>query len=266
MTEGWFVVNVREAEWFSSQTRGAACWFVEKDWVGTVTPVQLFVGGSTKTVSAEPATHTVAIEAGSSTTVGETAVPANYDAFIRCGTEADVPYTGPRSLTNVTAPVTCVVTNKEQPQVKVTKDLEPSSDPGRFDLQIGGTTRKEDAGDGGTTGFVHVAPTGSLTVGEVAGDGSTDLGKYTSAVACDSEKGGSQTTSHTFGVGYGDKVSCVVTNTRKQGQVTVEQGLAAGGREGRGHAEDRLVHPGVHGGRHAVVLQEPEHRHDGQRR
>ena len=196
---------------------------VEKDWVGTVTPVQLFVGGSTKTVSAEPATHTVAIEAGSSTTVGETAVPANYDAFIRCGTEADVPYTGPRSLTNVIAPVTCVVTNKEQPQVKLTKDLEPSSDPGRFDLQIGGTTRKEDAGDGGTTGFVHVAPTGSLTVGEVAGDGSTDLGKYTSAIACDSEKGGSQTTSHTFGVGYGDKVSCVVTNTRKQGQVTVDK-------------------------------------------
>jgi quercetin dioxygenase-like cupin family protein len=26
-TEGWFVVNAREAEWFSSQTRGAACWF-----------------------------------------------------------------------------------------------------------------------------------------------------------------------------------------------------------------------------------------------
>src|SRR5215475_3552557 len=27
VTEGWFVVNVRDAEWFSSQTRGAACWF-----------------------------------------------------------------------------------------------------------------------------------------------------------------------------------------------------------------------------------------------
>jgi uncharacterized cupin superfamily protein len=26
-TEGWFVVNVRDAEWFSSETRGAACWF-----------------------------------------------------------------------------------------------------------------------------------------------------------------------------------------------------------------------------------------------
>jgi quercetin dioxygenase-like cupin family protein len=26
-TEGWFVVNVRDAEWFSSETRGSACWF-----------------------------------------------------------------------------------------------------------------------------------------------------------------------------------------------------------------------------------------------
>ena len=30
VTEGWFVVNVREAEWFSSDTRGAACWFANE--------------------------------------------------------------------------------------------------------------------------------------------------------------------------------------------------------------------------------------------
>ena len=29
-TEGWFVVNVRDAEWFSSETRGAACWFANE--------------------------------------------------------------------------------------------------------------------------------------------------------------------------------------------------------------------------------------------
>ena len=196
---------------------------VEKDWVGTVTPVELFVGGTKKTVSAEPAVETVAIPAGTTTTVGETTVPANYDAFVHCGADADVPYTGPVSLTNVTAPVTCVVTNKELPQVKVTKDLEPASDPGRFDLQIGGVTRADNAGDGGTTGFVHLDPTASLTVGELAGDGSTDLGKYSSSVACDSGKGGSQTTSHSFAVAYGDKVSCVIANTRLQGQVTVNK-------------------------------------------
>ncbi len=27
VTDGWFVVNVRDAEWFSSDTRGATCWF-----------------------------------------------------------------------------------------------------------------------------------------------------------------------------------------------------------------------------------------------
>ena len=30
VTEGWFVVNVRDAEWFSSETRGAACWFASE--------------------------------------------------------------------------------------------------------------------------------------------------------------------------------------------------------------------------------------------
>jgi uncharacterized cupin superfamily protein len=30
VTEGWFVVNVRDAEWFSSATRGAACWFANE--------------------------------------------------------------------------------------------------------------------------------------------------------------------------------------------------------------------------------------------
>ena len=30
VTEGWFIVNVRDAEWFSSQTRGAACWFANE--------------------------------------------------------------------------------------------------------------------------------------------------------------------------------------------------------------------------------------------
>jgi hypothetical protein len=196
---------------------------VEKDWVGTVTPVELFVGGTKKTVSAEPATLTVAVPAGSSTTVGESAVPSDYDAFVHCGSAADVAYTGPVALANVTAPVTCVVTNKELPQVKVTKDLEPASDPGRFDLQVGGVTRADNAGDGGTTGFVHVAPTGSLTVGELAGDGSTDLSKYSSSIACDTGKGGSQAKSHTFAVAYGDKVSCVITNSRLQGQVTVNK-------------------------------------------
>lgn len=30
VTEGWFVVSVRDAEWWSSETRGAACWFANE--------------------------------------------------------------------------------------------------------------------------------------------------------------------------------------------------------------------------------------------
>lgn len=30
VTEGWFIVNVRDAEWWSSDTRGAACWFANE--------------------------------------------------------------------------------------------------------------------------------------------------------------------------------------------------------------------------------------------
>ena len=30
VTEGWFVVNVGDAEWFTSETRGAACWFANE--------------------------------------------------------------------------------------------------------------------------------------------------------------------------------------------------------------------------------------------
>lgn len=30
VTEGWFVVNMRDAEWFSSKTRGSACWFANE--------------------------------------------------------------------------------------------------------------------------------------------------------------------------------------------------------------------------------------------
>jgi uncharacterized cupin superfamily protein len=30
VTEGWFIVNVRDAEWWSSETRGATCWFANE--------------------------------------------------------------------------------------------------------------------------------------------------------------------------------------------------------------------------------------------
>jgi len=30
VTDGWFVVNVRDAEWWFAESRGAACWFANE--------------------------------------------------------------------------------------------------------------------------------------------------------------------------------------------------------------------------------------------
>ena len=53
-----------------------------------------------------------------------------------------------------------------------------------------------------------------MTVGEIAGTG-TSLANYVSSVSCDSDKGGSSTTSHSFTANFGDKVTCTITNQRK---------------------------------------------------
>jgi len=110
--------------------------------------------------------------------------------------------------------VSCTYVNKRKPQVEVLKVTDPTTDPGKFDLQINGTTYADDVGNGGDTGFKEVAPGSTVTVGEVAGTGS-NLADYVSSISCDSGKGGSSTTSHSFTANYGDKVVCTITNRRK---------------------------------------------------
>ena len=100
------------------------------------------------------------------------------------------------------------------------KDLVPAADAGKFDLRINTTTHADDVGDGGDTGFKSVSP-GSVTVDELAGTG-TSLGNYVSSVECNSGKGSANGTSHTFSVGFGDQVTCTITNTRK-GKIIVEK-------------------------------------------
>ena len=110
--------------------------------------------------------------------------------------------------------VKCTYVNKRKPQVKVVKALEPTSDQGKFNLQINGTTQAADVGNGGDTGFKEVVAGQQVTVGEIAGTG-TSLANYVSSVSCDSDKGGSSTTSHSFTANFGDKVTCTITNQRK---------------------------------------------------
>src|SRR6185503_17653906 len=113
--------------------------------------------------------------------------------------------------------VTCTITNSRKAQVKLVKNLVPTTDGGKFDLTIGGTTFTNGGngfGNTGTTGFVNVS-TGSLTVSE-AGHTGTSLSDYDAQINCDSSKGNATAgaTSYSFTANYGDQVTCTITNHR----------------------------------------------------
>jgi hypothetical protein len=113
--------------------------------------------------------------------------------------------------------VKCWYTNTKQPDtgtITVIKKLAPSTDPGKFNLQVDGQTKAIDVGDGGTTGAQTVT-TGTHTVGESAGTG-TNLADYDAALSCvDKAHAGSTDNDGTLTVGKGDAWECTFTNTRK---------------------------------------------------
>ncbi len=95
-----------------------------------------------------------------------------------------------------------------QGQLKVNKVLNPSTDPGKFNLRIDGNTAGTGAnvGNGGTTGTV-VRAAGPHTVSETAGTG-TSLSNYTSVITGDCAPNGAVT------LAAGDNKTCIITNTR----------------------------------------------------
>ena len=102
-------------------------------------------------------------------------------------------------------------------KLEVVKDLSPASDPGKFNLQIDGSTAGTGAnvGDGGTTGEVTVNP-GSHTVGEAAVTG-TDLANYTSSTSCVDQANESASVAVSNGsvtVTEGSDIVCTIVNTR----------------------------------------------------
>ena len=105
----------------------------------------------------------------------------------------------------------CTITNTRKliTTLTVIKTLVPSADPGKFNLQIDGSTAGTGAnvGNGGTTGAVVVTP-GAHTAGETAGT-ATSLGDYTSIVGGDCAANGSVT------LVDGDNKVCTITNTRR---------------------------------------------------
>src|SRR5205814_2175811 len=134
-------------------------------------------------------THTVGETAGTPTSLGD------YQKSISCvdtangdaaagSTSGDS--AGPLDRKSaVEGDIVCTITNtRETGKLEVVKDLNPSTDPGKFNLQIDGSTDADAAnvGDGGWTGE-ETLNTGTHTVGETAGT-ATSLGDYQKSISC----------------------------------------------------------------------------------
>ncbi|MFL5894756.1 MAG: hypothetical protein ACJ76Z_06530, partial [Thermoleophilaceae bacterium] len=181
-------------------------------------------GGTTNKVVA-PGTYSVSEAIGSN---GTTAL-ADYTSSISCtkpdgnGTTsvASSSDSGPLSVTVAAGDdTTCTITNtRNQGTVKVVKVVNAATgettDPGKFNLKIDGTTKATDvAYPGGDTGTpTPVSPYVNHGVSEAAGTGTT-LGDYTSTTSCikngDTQNPLSSTTA--FSVGSQDAVVCTITN------------------------------------------------------
>jgi len=95
----------------------------------------------------------------------------------------------------------------------VTKTLVPTYDPGRFNLQIDGTTYASNVGNGGTTGPVTVTP-GMHTVSETAGTNAI-LSRYSTTIMCSDGSFGVGTSLSGVQADSGGSISCTIKNTRR---------------------------------------------------
>src|SRR5439155_720928 len=163
-------------------------------------------------------------------TAGTSTSLTDYESSIACtgSNSASSSDSGPLSVGPLAAGavVDCTITNKRKPQVKVTKSLLPTNDPGKFNLQINGTTDKADAGNGVNTGSVNVDVSLNLPVAHTAGT-STSLTDYESSIACTGSSSASSSDSGPLSLGQlaaGAVVDCTITNKRKP-QVKVTKSL-----------------------------------------
>ena len=112
--------------------------------------------------------------------------------------------------------VKCWYTNtRDTGTIKVTKELVPATDGGKFNLLIDGQAKATNVGDGGTTGVQTVLP-GTHTVGESAGT-ATSMADYDSSTSCVDKAHAAKPadTDGSLAVAKGDQWECVITNTRK---------------------------------------------------
>jgi uncharacterized repeat protein (TIGR01451 family) len=158
-------------------------------------------GGTTGAVTVSATQHTV----------GETAVTgtdlANYTSVIGGACAADGKVTLATGDNKV-----CTITNTRKPTLTVNKVCVPTTDNGKFNLQIDGNTPAgtgANAACGGTTGAVNTS-VGTHTVGETAGTGTNLATDYfTPTVGGDCAANGSIT------LAAGQNAVCTLTNYRK---------------------------------------------------
>ena len=157
--------------------------------------------------------HTVGETAGTGTSLG------NYSTAISGGCAADgtITLAGGQNAT-------CTITNTRLPTLTVNKVCNPTTDTGKFNLQIDGVTKAADALCGGTTGAVTVSA-GTHTVTETAGTGN-NLANYTSVTDGACASNGSVTLT------AGQNLTCTITNTRNS-TLTVNKACNPAGDTGK---------------------------------
>ena len=228
---------------------------VVKDFTGPFDPsdrVSISVQGTPRNVAGTQsgnfgdgdATDPVTVAGNTTASFGEgfvaPATPAQYSSSAACvdthgtaGTGDDTPVSSSFAanaarLVDVAAGarIVCTITNDRRTgRIRVVKDIVPVDgqlgDPGKFDLQVDGSTVRSDAGDGDGSSFV-TKPTGSHSVGELGGTG-TSLTDYDASVSCADQNGAPVSTSASapwsLALAAGKDVTCTITNTRKRGHV-----------------------------------------------
>jgi fimbrial isopeptide formation D2 family protein len=112
-------------------------------------------------------------------------------------------------------------------KLEVRKAINPTNDPGKFDLWIGDQRLANEVGHNGSTGE-HELDAGAYVVGETA-DGETSLANYGSSISCvDTNKQNAPVTatqgqgaSWTVNVTDASDIVCTITNARNTGTLTV---------------------------------------------
>ena len=192
---------------------------------GSVSATDQTHNGSTAVTTVNTGTHTVGETAGTGTSMSQ------YTSAVSCmngaaSVTATVTTGGWSVPVADGANVVCTITNTRQTgTLTVNKVFSPTGDPGLVNLSIDSTNYATNVGNGGTTGAQSVLTSGTHTVGETAGTG-TSLSDYTTSISCSDGTSGSGTSLSGVTVSPNANTSCTITNTRKTGTLQVLKDLS----------------------------------------